>query len=262
VSLVAVVGDGCTTTVLGMAAAWPLGDPCIVAEFDPAGGCLTAWLDVPRSPGLAEVAASSSSGSWATIKSMVQRAPSGVDVLVAPTRAVEAAAVVLAATSTVLPVLSAVDWSVVIADGGRLRGGISALVSQAGVVVVAHRQHSGSAAAAALGFERLAELTSQLALRSIPTVVALIGARPYTTDEVSEFVQADAVVALAEDPWAAAMLAGRSGSAVRLRRSPLMRSMAHLAGVVSTSLRHNRLAGDVADGWRQSPSGRHVDGPS
>jgi hypothetical protein len=186
---------------------------------------------------------------------MVQRAGSGLDVLVAPTRAVEAAAVVLAATNTVLPVLSALDWPVVIADGGRLRGGISPLVSQAGIVVVAHRQHSGSAAAAALGFERLAELTSQLAVRSIPTVIALIGARPYTAAEVSEFVQADTVVSLAEDPWAAAVLAGRAGSAVRLRRSPLMRSLADLASVVSTSLRHNR----VADGWRPSSGGRAVD---
>ncbi|MBK5333298.1 MAG: hypothetical protein JJD93_15075, partial [Ilumatobacteraceae bacterium] len=190
-SLVAVVGEGCTTTAVGMAAAWsPLDDPCMVAEFDPAGGCLAAWLDVPRSPGLAEVAASSTPGSWVTIKSMVQRAGCGLDVLVAPTRSVEAAAVVLAATNTVLPVLSAIDWPVVIADGGRLRGGIPALVSQAGIVVVAHRQHPGSAAAAAIGFERLAELTSQLAVRSIPTVVALIGARPYTAEEVSEFVQA------------------------------------------------------------------------
>ena len=254
-SLVAVVGDGCTTTALGMAAAWPLGDPCMVAEFDPAGGCLAAWLDVSRSPGLADVAASSAPGSWVTIQSMVQHAASGIDVLVAPTRTVEAAAVVIAATNSVLPVLSALDWPVVIADGGRLRGGVSPLVSQAGIVVVAHRQHSGSAAAAALGFERLAELTSQLAVRSIPTVVALIGARPYSAQEVSEFIQADNVVPLAEDPWAAAMLAGRAGSAVRLRRSPLMRSLAELAGVVSTSLRHNR----AADAWRQPADGRALD---
>ena len=254
-SLVAVVGDGCTTTAVGMAAAWPFDDPCMVAEFDPAGGCLTAWLDVPRSPGLADVAASSTPGSWETIRSMVQHAASGLDVLVAPTRAVEAAAVVLAATHTVLPVLSALDWPVVIADGGRLRGGISALTSQAGIVVVAHRQHPGSAAAAALGFERLAELTSQLAVRSIPTVVALIGTRPYSADEVSEFVQAETVVSIAEDPWAAAILAGRAGSAFRLRRSPLMRSLAELAAVVATSLRHNRVTG----GWQPSAGGRAVD---
>jgi hypothetical protein len=255
VSLVAVVGDGCTTTALGLVAAWPQGDPCIVAEFDPAGGCLAAWLDVPRSPGLAEVAASSTPNSWLTIQSMMQRAKSGTHVLVAPTRAVEAVAVVQAAAMSVLPVLSALDSPVVIADGGRLRGGLSPLVGQAGIVVIAHRQHSGSAAAAALGFERVAELTSQLATRSIPSVVALIGARPYTADEVAEFVETDTVVALADDPWAAAVLAGRAGSAIRLRRSPLMRSLTELAGVVSARLRHIRMHDD----WPLSVDTRSAD---
>jgi hypothetical protein len=245
VSLVAVVGDGCTTTALGIVAAWPQGDPCVIAEFDPAGGCLAAWLDVPRSPGLAEVAASSTPSSWLTIQSMMQRAASGVHVLVAPTRTVEAVAVVQAAAMSVLPVLSALDSPVVVADGGRLRGGLSPLVTQAGIVVIAHRQHSGSAAAAALGFERLAELTAQLATRSIPNVIALIGARPYTAEEVAEFVDTEEVVALADDPWAAAVLAGRAGSAIRLRRSPLMRSLTELAGVVSARLRHIRMH----DGW-------------
>lgn len=245
-SLVAVVGDGCTTTALGLAAGWPQDDPCMLAEFDPAGGCLAAWLDLPRSPGLAEIAASSSAGSWPAIEAAMQRAASGVAVLVAPTRAVEAAAVVQAATTSVLPVLSGLDSLVVIADGGRLRGGLSALVSQAGLVVVTHRQHRGSAAAAALGFERVAELAAQLAVRSIPTVVAMIGASPYGVDEVARFIEVDTVVAIADDPWAAAVLAGRAGSAVRFRRSPLMRSFIELAAQVSDGLRHVRLG----DGWQ------------
>lgn len=239
-SLVAVVGDGCTTTALGMAATWRSDESCMVAEFDPAGGCLAAWLDVPRSPGLAEAAASSPSGTWSTIQSMVQRSESGVDVLVAPTRAVEAAAVVLAAGASVLPVLAGLDSTVVIADGGRLRGPLSPLVTKADFVVVAHRQHAGSAAAAALGFDRLAELTAQLGVRSIPTVVALIGSRPYAADEVATFVGADTVVALADDPWAAAVLAGRAGSAARLRRSPLMRSLNEMVAIVSVGLRQVR----------------------
>ena len=129
------------------------------------------------------------------------------------------------------------------------------MTGQAGIVVVTHRQHSGSAAAAAVGFERLADITSQLAVRSIPTVVALIGARPYSADEVSEFVQAETVISLAEDPWAAAMLAGRAGSAIRLRRSPLLRSLAELSAVVATSLRHNRGNG----GWQPPVVGRAMD---
>ncbi|MGZ4671869.1 MAG: hypothetical protein ACXV98_05320 [Ilumatobacteraceae bacterium] len=240
-SLVAVVGDGCTTTSLGIAAAWPCNEPCVVAEFDPAGGCLAAWLDLPRSPGLAEVVASSAPGSWPAIEAAIQAARCGVDVLLAPTRAVEAVAVIHAATASMLPVLGALESPVVVADGGRLRGALSALVVQADVVVIAHRQNSGSCAAAALGFERVAELASLLALRSIPTVIALIGQQPYAADEVADFVDADTLVTLADDSWAAAVLAGRAGSAVRLARSPLMRSCRQLAAVVSTRLRQVRL---------------------
>jgi hypothetical protein len=228
----------------------------MVAEFDPAGGSMTAWLDLPRSPGLAEVAAAPAPISWSTIQPMIQRAQSGLDVLVAPTRAVEAAAVVLAATTTVLPVLASLDRPVVLADGGRLRGGLSALVQRASVVVVAHRQHPGSAAAAALGIERVAELTGLLVTRSIPTVVALIGAVPYTAVEVTEFVQADAVVALADDPWSAAVLAGRAGSSIRFRRSALMRSLDELAGVVSARLRHV----EPDDNWSRSFDNHSVNG--
>ena len=142
----------------------------------------------------------------------------------------------------------ALEQPVAFADGGRLRGGLSSLVAQANVVVVSHRQHSGSAAAAALGIERIAEMTSHLAARSIPTIVALIGSVPYTAGEVGEFVQADAVVALADDPWAAAVLAGRAGSAMRLRRSPLMRSLSELVCVVDASLRHV----SPNEGWSRS----------
>jgi hypothetical protein len=241
-----------------MAAAWARGEACIVAEFDPAGGCLSAWLDVPRSPGLAEVAASGSPGSWPTIQSMVQRAASGVDVLVAPTRAMEAWAVVQAAATSVLPVLSALDSPIVIADGGRHDGRLSAVATQAGVVVVAHRQHAGSAAAAALGLERVAEVVGQLDLRSIPSVVALIGQRPYTSDEVAHFVGAGSVVALADDSWTAAILAGRAGSAMRLRRSPLTRTLTELAGVVSARLRHVRSHDD----WTPSHDFQSVNGDS
>ena len=237
-SLVCIVGDGCTTTALGIAAAWPQPEPAMVAEFDPAGGCLAAWLDLPRSPGLAEVVASSSPGSWPAIEAAVQRSASGVDVLLAPTRAIEAAAVVHAASTFVLPVLAALDSPVVVvADGGRLRGALSPLVNYASIVVIAHRQNSGSAAAATLGLERVAELASLMAARSIPVFVALIGERPYSAAELAEFVEADTVVALPDDPWAAAILAGRAGSTVRLRRSPLMRSFTELAAVISARSR-------------------------
>ena len=243
-TVVGVVGDGCSTTALGIAAAWPEREPCVLAEFDPAGGCLAAWLDLPRSPGLAEVVASANPGSWPIIESSLQRAASGVDVLVVPPRAVEAVAVLNAAAASVLPVLAAIESPLVVADGGRLRGALSPLCNHSSIVVVAHRQNAGSAAAAALGLERVAELAALLAARAIPCIVALVGDRPYNPLEVSEFVRAGAVVELADDPWAAAMLAGRAGSAVRLRRSPLMRSFTELGALISATLRSADLQAD------------------
>ena len=236
-SLVAVVGDFATTVAIGLAATWPAGDRTFVLEFDQAGGCASAWLDVPREPGLSQLAASSGADTWSVIEASIQRSPSGVDVLVAPTRAVEAAAAVAAAAPMILPVLSAIDETVAIADGGRLDGGAAALVAHARIVVIAHRQHQGSAAAAAVGFERLADICEALTRRSVPYVVALIGDRPYRCDEVAAFVGAPTVVDVALDAWAAAVFSGRAGSQVRLRRSALWRSLVELSGVVAASVR-------------------------
>lgn len=239
-SLIAVIGDGATTTAVGLAGAWPAAERCVIAEFDPTGGCLSAWLDVPTSPGLAELASSPSGGSWLEIEAAFQASRSGLEVLVAPHRAVEAAAVVNAATPMVLPVLSALESPVVVADGGRPSGSLPPLAVQAGVVVVSHLQHPGSAAAATVGIERVADTCDLLRRRALPHVVALVGDRPYGADEVARFVGADAAIAVADDPWAASVLAGRAGSAIRFRRSALMRSMHSLAAAVSAQLRQSR----------------------
>jgi hypothetical protein len=113
---------------------------------------------------------------------------------------------------------------------------------------VMHRQHAGSAGAAVIGLERLAAICDLLRVRSIPFVVGLIGEQPYRSDEVAAFVGADAVVPVAVDAWAAAVLAGRAGSAVRFRRSALMQTLGELANVLSARLRQTRqeLAWDPA----------------
>ena len=79
----------------------------------------------------------------------------------------------------------------------------------------------------------------------------MIGRAPFDADEIAGFVGAGAVVSptvfeLADDPLAAAVLAGRSGvSQRRLLRLPLLRSAAVLAAYVS-----NRLTELVAtDRW-------------
>lgn len=221
-SLVVVVGECASTTALAMTACWPDGERAVLVELDPGGGVLSAWLNVPRSPGLSELVASGSAGSWPAIEGVLQRSASGVEVLVAPCRAVEAGASV-AAAGPLLSVVSALESVVVVADGGRVRGGFSPVVAEAGVVVVVHRQHAASAPAATVGLERVADTCALLSARSIPFVVALVGDRPYGCDEVAGFVGADVVIGVAVDVWAAAVFAGRAASELRLRRSPLVR---------------------------------------
>jgi hypothetical protein len=247
VSLVAVVGDCASTIAVGLAATWPSGERTFVLEFDPTGGSVSAWLDVPRQPGLSHLAASAAAHTWNAIEETIQHSRAGVDVLVAPTRAVEASAAIAAAAPTVLPVLSAIDETIAIADGGRLHGVASALIAQAGMVVLVHRQHHGSAAAAAVGFERVADACDSLTRRSVPYVLALLGDRPYRADEVAEFVGAPMVVDVAVDPWAAAVFSGRAGSPARLKRSPLWKSLCELSGTASAGLRAAReeLSGSV-----------------
>jgi hypothetical protein len=67
-------------------------------------------------------------------------------------------------------------------------------------------------------------------------VVAVVGSDPFDPAEIAQHVEASVpgavgeVVTLADDPLAAAVLAGRAGvSANRLRRLPLMRSAATVA---------------------------------
>lgn len=157
-----------------------------------------------------------------------QRTPSGLAVLVAPVRPAECGAVVAAATP-MLPVMSAQREPCSVADVGRVGGTLPPAVAQAGVVVVSHVQHAGSPAAAALGMERLADRCALLTMRSLPTIVALHGTVPYGIDEVRTFLGVSTVVAIADDPWAAAVIAGRPGSPRRLRRSAWWASVERLS---------------------------------
>jgi hypothetical protein len=236
VTLVAVVGDCATTLSVGLAASWPIGQRCIVVEFDPTGGDLAAWLDVPRQPGLSQLAASGAAHTWAGVEQSLQRSDRGIEAIVAPTRALEATAAVAAATAPLLPVLSAVADTVAVVDAGRQIGSAANVITAADFVVVSHRQHIGSAPAAATGIERLADACAALARRGKRYVVALIGDRPYGVDEVARFVGAPLATSVAIDEWAAAVLSGRAGSAIRHRRSPLMASLAELSRMVSASL--------------------------
>lgn len=241
-TLVAVVGDATTTTCLALAAAWPIDHEVVVLEADPAGGSLAGWLDTPSSPSLATIVAnigtdaSRPAAALATIASMTRRSTSGVRFISAPLRAVPARRAILEAATVVIPTLAAAQDVVAITDLGRRHATevAAAVPTSAETTVVVHRQRSTAAAAAeAVRLERLVELVEQLG-RMVCLVV--IGRAPFDPHEIAQHVDTSVPgalthwFALAEDPLAAAVLAGRSGvSAKRLARLPLMRSAAEAA---------------------------------
>ena len=257
-SLVAIAGDHATTTTLAVAAAWPVSDDLLVIEADPRGGSLAAWLDIPLTPSLSAVVTRATGGEWAVIERLSRTTPSGLRVIPAPVRAVEATRAIAEAADSIVPTLASLASPVVIADTGCLPGlggagasGVAPVVAQSALTVVVHRQAQQSARAAAVRLERLAESFEQLATAGVETTLAVIGRTPFDPAEIAGFVGSGAVVPptvfeLADDPLAAAVLAGRSGVAPRrLLRLPLLRSAATLAAYVSNRL----IALAATDRW-------------
>jgi len=249
VTAVAVVGDAATTTTVALAAGWPSGEEVIVLEADPSGGSLAAWLDTPSQPSLATIVANvgADSGrdhrsSFSTFDAMTQHSSTGVRFVANAVRSRAAHRALDEAAAVVLPGLAAADPTVLV-DVGVHRVGIgqSPALAVADVVVLVHRQATASAAAATVRVERLVESVEELTRLDADIVLAVIGNTPFEPGEIAAFVD-DSVpgavrtmAAVADDPLAAATIAGRAGvSARRLRRLPLMRDAVDLASVVST----------------------------
>lgn len=247
-TVVAVVGDATTTTTVALAAGWPSADEVIVLEADPSGGSLAAWFDMPAHPSLATIVANvgpdserDHRSSLATFDAMTRHSRSGVRFVANAVRARAARRAIDETAAVVLPALAAAD-SAVLADVGVHRVGIgqSPALGVADVLLLVHRQATASAAAATVRVERLVESVDELARLDAEIALAVIGATPFEPGEIAAFVD-DSVpgairtmTAVADDPLAAATIAGRAGvSARRLRRLPLMRDAADLATVVS-----------------------------
>lgn len=246
--MIAVVGDAATTTSVTIAAAWPAGDEVIVLEADPGGGSLTGWLDTPAHPSLSTIVANAGTNAGRdhravveTFGALARRSDSGVRFVANTVRARAAHRAVEEAAGVVFPALAAAPGTVV-ADAGVHRAGSAAspALRVADVVVIVHRQASASAGAATVRIERLVETVEELAHLDAVFVLAVIGRAPFDPEEIGTFVEqsvpgiVQTTVAIAEDPLAAATIAGRAGvSAKRLRRLPLMRSARALARELS-----------------------------
>ncbi|HSP27442.1 MAG TPA: hypothetical protein VLN74_02750 [Ilumatobacteraceae bacterium] len=243
-TVVAVVGDAATTTAVAIAAGWPAANEVVVLEADPRGGSLAGWLDTPAHPSLATVVATAGTDSGRdhgsildTFAAMTRRSDSGLRFVATTVRARATRRAVDEAAVAVLPALAAAATSV-IADVGTHDAGRapSPALRVADVVVIVHRQATASARAATVRIERLVETVEELAHLDAGFILAVIGATPFDPAEIGLFVDESvpgtirATVAIADDPLAAATIAGRAGvSAKRLRRLPLMRDASTLA---------------------------------
>ncbi len=240
-TIIAAIGDCTTTTCIALAAGWP--GEVLVLEGDPSGGSLAGWLDTPSSPSLATIVANigglnASDGSvMSTVSTMTHHSASGIGFVAAPLRSLPARRAIEEAAAVVVPALAS-SGVMVLADIGRRHPGdvAPALVGSAATTLVVHRQHAASAAAEAVRLERLVELVEHLAATAHTLTLAVVGADPFEPAEIAEHIDASVpgtladVFTLADDPLAAAVLAGRAGvSANRLRRLPLMRSAANAA---------------------------------
>ena len=230
-TVIAVTGDGATTTAVSLAAGWPT--EAILIEADPAGGDLAAWFDVP--PTFTDlVTRADGVAGW---EQHVQLAANGLQVVAGAPRAREAVRSV-AESDPIARLLAASEATTAIVDVGRIDPATvwNPLLIVADVLVMVHRQAQQSARAAAVRLQRLADDVASLAhLACRQRVVAVIGPRPYGPDEIGRLVSADGdeipVIALPDDPLAAAVFAGRDGvSARRLARLPLSRAGRDLAG--------------------------------
>lgn len=242
-AIVAVTGDAATTTAVALAVSWPVTDDVLLVEADPKGGDLAAWFDMPVAPSLSTVVTRVLDGSWPEVERLTRVSPVGLRVLPAPAGAAEAHQAVAESARSLVMTLASLRTPVVIADVGDVptRADAHPFLGLASVAVLVHRQSTQSARASAVRLQRLAEQITALN-GAVPSIVlAVVGAVPFGPDEVAAFLSSDSadvtVIALPNDPLAAAAMAGRTGvSARRLARLPLMRSAQHLAGVIDVEL--------------------------
>jgi hypothetical protein len=252
IALVSAKGSpGVTVATLALASIWPR--RVLVAECDPAGGDLAARWGLPARPSLLTLAAAARRrldpdevwrhtqvmpGPEGTARSARgglgawdRDEPGRVSALLGPVEAEQAA--VLGRLWTVLgPAFAALPGVDVLADCGRLAPGAptAELLAQADMTLLVARPGPDGIAHARARLQALAA-------DGVRAGLVLIGDKPHRPAEVREALESSGVrlamlTVLADDPQAAAMLAGEPGSPRRLASSLLIRSARSLAGVL------------------------------
>jgi len=247
IALAAAKSAGVTTSALALAGVWP--GPVLLAECDPAGGDINAGLlrGAPAAGGLLDLALATRRGLtpaqfWDHTITLsedgtVRLLPGLADPAQHPalTPAWPLLIRMLHALDSPPPTGSAesdaaAGWDV-LADCGRLSPATPmGLLGAADLILLvlrprlAHVAHTRS---------RLSALRSQIAEHSdgpLPELkLLLVGTSPYPAAEVATALDLPVAGVLADDPPAAAVLAGLTGHRSRCERSPLIRTAHRVA---------------------------------
>jgi hypothetical protein len=200
---------------------WPSLRRAIVAEVDPAGGCLAIRQDLIPEPGLTTLAAAGRRGlAQDVVLGHCQQLRDGGVALLAPVTPEKTASALSVLGPRLGVALDAVPGVDVLADCGRIdsRSPALDLVRSARYVVIVLTPT----------LEGVAHCQGRIEVLGLPpgrAAVVTIGARPYHPDEVGAALGLPVLGSVANDRQGAHDLAaGRSG-----RRSELLRSAATVA---------------------------------
>jgi hypothetical protein len=230
---------GVTTTAMLLAAGL---DDAVLVEADPSGGDVAAWMGGADQPGWSSAVAADDR-SWLGLERHLQRLPSGLRVLVAPTRSAEAAVAVRAGLERFGPLLTAMSDVVAVLDCGRITGPTAA-TSTALLTVLVVRQQADSAPATVARIDRAAELIGRTRTSAEGRVgLVVVGAVPYRPAEIAAHCQVELFAELADDRRGAAMVAGGWTIGRGAGRSALARSARPLVERVTVMTRDGALEG-------------------
>ena len=222
---------GATTTSVLLAAMMPAGYPTLLAECDPSGGDVAAWAQLPTTPGWS-TAVSSSDRSWIAVADNAQHLPSGLRVVVAPTRAAQAHTAVTEAARGFAALLAGTADVVTVADCGRVTLDPPAWAAPAALTLLLVRQSIVSAPATVSRVDRAIEALDVLRGSCRQVGVVLVGGAPYRSAEIATALGVEPFGVLPEDATGAAHVAGGWTVGRRASRSPLARAATALGGRV------------------------------
>jgi MinD-like ATPase involved in chromosome partitioning or flagellar assembly len=229
---------GVTTTALAAVAASAEGE-AMVAELDPAGADLAVRAQVAyEPPSLVALAAAGRRGlTPELVAAHTCVIGPGLTVLFGPTDGTRAS-MLLTATGVALGQALAHLKGYVFADCGRWSPGSpsSPILAAAATTVVVLRPDPAEV-------EHVRCILPELGTLAADVVVAVVGRRPCSADEVAEVLGLDLIGVLENDPSTAGGLA-RAHSRKGVRRTPLVRSVASMVeALASRSLKSTESAG-------------------